>query len=366
MKAMAFTFTFLLFLAANIQAQNIQVTTYAEGVESPWGMVFLPDGQILVTEKAGHLRLISDKGEVSPPITVDLPIAVKGQGGLLDVALDPSFPDNQLIYLSFAKDDGRGQSKTAVAKGRFDGETLHQPKIIWQQAQSERGGYHFGSRLVFDRQGYLFVTTGDRNYQKESAQDLSTHFGKIIRIDTDGKPAPDNPFINQVGALPDIYSYGHRNVQGAYLHPKTGELWINEHGPKGGDEINRIEAGKNYGWPKITYGINYIGTKITDHTHLPGMEQPIHYWDPSIATCGLMIYSGKAFPEWKGHLFTGALKLMHLNRIALDHENKVAEEERLLLDQKSRIRAVVEGPDGHIYVATDSHNGKVVKVSPKS
>ncbi len=354
-------------------SHDIKVTTFAEGIQSPWGMKFLPDGRLLVTEKSGQLRLVSATGEVSKAIKVKLPIQDKGQGGLLDVTLDSDFENNAMIYLSYAKDEdkgpNKGQSRTAVAKGKLSDNKLTDLKTIWQQAQTEKGGYHFGSRLVFDSQGYLFITTGDRNYRKDDAQDLSTHFGKIVRIDTDGQPAPNNPFINQIdnntAALPDIYSYGHRNVQGAYLHPQTGELWINEHGPRGGDEINRIEAGKNYGWPKITFGINYSGTKITDHTALPGMEQPIHYWDPSIATSGMLIYSGDAFPNWKGNIFTGALKLMHLNRIALDENNKVVTEERLLLDQKSRIRAIEQGPDGHIYVATDSYKGKILKVSPK-
>ncbi len=352
--------------ASTHPSHDHKVSVYAEGIQSPWGMKFLPDGRLLVTEKSGQLRLVSRTGAVSRPIPVDLPIAYKGQGGMLDVALDPAFADNQLIYLSYAKDEGRGQSRTAVAKGRLTDSGLNDLTTIWQQAHSEKGNHHFGSRLVFDRQGQLFVTTGDRNHQKESAQDVTTHFGKIIRINTQGQPSAGNPFIKDSYALPDIYSYGHRNVQGAYLHPDTGELWINEHGPRGGDEINRIEAGKNYGWPKITYGINYIGTKISDHTHLPGMEQPIHYWDPSIATSGMLIYSGDAFPEWKGHIFTGALKLMHLNRIALNENNKVTEEERLLLDQRSRIRAVEQGPDGHIYVATDGAQGKILKISPQS
>lgn len=351
--------------ASTTSSHDHIVSVYAEGIQSPWGMKFLPNGRLLVTEKSGQLRLVDRTGAVSKPMLVNLPIAYKGQGGLLDVALDPAFEDNQMIYLSYAKDEGKGHSRTAVAKGRFSESGLTDLITIWEQKQTEKGAYHFGSRLVFDRQGYLFVTTGDRNYQKDSAQEVTTHFGKIVRIDTQGQPTPGSPFIQAAGALPDIYSYGHRNVQGAYLHPETGELWINEHGPRGGDEINRIEAGKNYGWPKITYGINYIGTKITDHTHLPGMEQPIHYWDPSIATSGMLIYSGDAFPKWKGHIFTGALKLKHLNRIALDDSLKVTDEERLLLDQKSRIRAIEQGPDGHIYVATDSAEGKILKISPE-
>jgi glucose/arabinose dehydrogenase len=366
MRLITPTLLFLL-LSLTVTADNhspVKVTTFAEGLQKPWGMTFLPDGRLLVTEKAGNLRIIEQSGQVSPPLKNMLPVKHAGQGGLLDVVLDPDFSNNQLIYFSYAKAADNDEARTAVGKARLDGDQLLDVTTIWQQKQTERGGYHFGSRLVFDRSGHLFVTTGDRNYAKDRVQDLSTHFGKIIRIDTNGKPAADNPFINTPGALPDIYSYGHRNAQGAFLHPQTGELWANEHGPRGGDEINRIAAGKNYGWPEITYGINYNGTPITDKTALPGMEQPVHYWDPSIATSGMLIYSGEAFPEWQGHIFTGALKLMHLNRIELDEDLKVVNEERLLLDQKERIRAIEQGPDGHIYVATDSDNGRILKISP--
>lgn len=344
-------------------SHEIKVSVYAEGIQSPWGMKFLPDGRLLVTEKGGSLRLIENNGAVSEPIAVDLEISTKGQGGLLDVVLDPDFSNNQMIYLSYAKSDQGGQARTAVAKAKLNEASLTDLQTIWQQAQSYKAGYHYGSRLVFDRTGHLFVTLGDRG-GRDNVQDMQNHFGKIVRIDTDGKPAKDNPFIGKEGVLPDIFSSGHRNVQGAVLHPQTGVLWANEHGPRGGDEINKVEAGKNYGWPVITYGINYIGTKITDKTHMPGMEQPIHYWDPSIATSGMLIYSGDLFPNWRGNVFTGALKLMHLNRIALDENNKVQAEERLLKDQKSRIRAIEQDSEGHIYVATDSYEGKILKISP--
>ena len=343
---------------------SIKVSTYAEGLQKPWGMTFLPDGRLLVTEKAGNLRIVNQQGEVSAPLNNMLPVKHAGQGGLLDVTLDPDFNDNQLIYFSYAKDAGNDQAKTAVGKARLNGDSLEDATTIWEQKDAVNGGYHFGSRLVFDRSGHLFVTTGDRHFGKDLVQNMDNHFGKIVRIDTTGQPAKDNPFIDQPGVLPDIYSSGHRNAQGAFLHPQTGELWANEHGPRGGDEINRVQPGKNYGWPTITYGINYNGTPITDKTALPGMEQPVHYWDPSIATSGMLIYTGDAFPEWQGNIFTGALKLMHLNRIELNDELKVVNEERLLLDQKERIRAIEQGPDGHIYVATDSDNGRILKISP--
>ena len=351
--------------ANNNNSADFKVTTYAEGLEKPWGMTFLPDGRLLVTEKQGNLRLVSTEGKVSDPLKGMLSVDTQGQGGLLDVALDPDFNDNAMIYFSYAKKQSDGLSRTAVGKAKLTAEGLQNTTQIWQQAQTKKAGYHYGSRLVFDRSGHLFVTLGDRNYGKDEVQDMQTHFGKVVRIDTNGQPAKDNPYINKEGVLPDIWSSGHRNIQGAYLHPETGELWGNEHGPKGGDEINLIKAGKNYGWPVITYGVNYNGTPITDKTSMPGMEQPVHYWDPSIATSGMLIYTGDAFPAWQGNIFTGALKLMHLNRIELDDEHKVVKEERLLKDQKERIRAIEQSPDGHIYVATDNDNGRILKISPK-
>jgi glucose/arabinose dehydrogenase len=342
---------------------NFEVSTFAEGLSQPWGMTFLPDGRLLVTEKKGHLRIISQNGLVSDPLTGMLKVNSNRQGGLLDVVLDPNFSNNKLIYFSYSRSTGSGKNHTAVAKAELVDNTLVNVENIWQQAQASKTTHHYGSRLVFDRTGHLFVTLGDRG-TKENVQDMTTHFGKVVRIDTDGKPAKDNPFLNLENVLPDIYSSGHRNIQGAVLHPETGELWANEHGPRGGDEINIIQAGKNYGWPVITYGINYNGTPITDKRKMEGMEQPIHYWDPSIATSGMLIYSGKAFPNWQGDIFSGALKLMHLNRIKLDKDNKVVAEERLLKDQQSRIRAIEQGPNGDIFVATDSVKGKILKISP--
>ncbi len=350
--------------AKSYPSHEISVSTYAEGIEKPWGMTFLPDGRLLVTEKAGNLRVVNTDGSVSAPLAGLMAVNDTGQGGLLDVVLDPDFANNQMIYFSYAKAEGSDQSRTAVGKAKLTDEGLEGTTEIWHQAQACRAGYHYGSRLVFDRTGHLFVTLGDRNCGKGDVQDMGTHYGKVVRIDTNGQPAADNPFIGQDGVLPDIWSSGHRNIQGAFLHPETGALWGNEHGPKGGDEINHIEAGKNYGWPVITYGINYNGTPITDKTKMPGMEQPIHYWDPSIATSGMLIYSGDAFPNWRGDIFTGALKLMHLNRIKLKDGSHVVSEERLLKDQKSRIRAIEQGPDGLIYVATDHPDGRILKISP--
>lgn len=341
----------------------IEVTTYAEDLNQPWGMTFLPDGRLLVTEKQGNLRIVAKDGKVSPPLTGLPEVDTNGQGGLLDVVLDPDFENNQMVYFSYAKSAAGGQARTAVGKGKLAGSELQNFKNIWQQAQTFKAGYHYGSRLVFDQTGHLFVTLGDRG-NRDNVQDLSNHFGKVVRIDTDGKPGAGNPYLDKPNVLPDIYSSGHRNIQGAFLHPKTGALWGNEHGPRGGDEINLIQAGKNYGWPTITYGINYSGTPITDKTAMEGMQQPLHYWDPSIATSGMLIYTGDAFPNWQGDVFTGALKLMHLNRVKFDDNNKVVTEERLLKDQNQRIRAIEQGPAGHIYVATDNPEGKILKISP--
>ena len=351
---------------ADKHSHEYTVSTYAEGLVHPWGLTFLPDGRLLVTEKEGHLRIIDKNGSISEPVNNLMPVKSSGQGGLLDVALDPDFAKNKTLYLSYSKPEDGERSRTAVAKAQLKGNGLENLTTIWQQAQAEKRGFHFGSRLVFDRDGYLFVTLGDRALRKEDAQNLKTHFGKIVRIDTNGAPAPGNPFLQNENALSDIWSYGHRNVQGAFLHPKTGQLWANEHGPRGGDEINKVEAGKNYGWPVITYGINYNGTPITDKTAMDGMEQPVHYWDPSIATSGMLIYTGKAFPNWQGDIFTGALALRHLNRITLDDDLKVKNEDRMLKDMNERIRAFTQGPDGHIYVLTDSPKAKVLKISPKS
>ncbi len=350
--------------ADNQSSHNIKVSTFAEGLEKPWGMTFLPDGRLLVTEKSGQLRIVNQDGSVSEPVKGVPEVNDSGQGGLLDVVLDPNYNDNSMIYFSYAKSEGGDQSRTAVGKAKFSENGLVDTQEIWHQAQACRAGYHYGSRLVFDRTGHLFVTLGDRNCGKDQVQDMSTHYGKVVRIDTNGQPAKGNPYLTKDGVLPDIWSSGHRNIQGAFLHPETGELWGNEHGPKGGDEINHIQAGNNYGWPVITFGINYNGTPITDKTAMPGMEQPVHYWDPSIATSGMLVYSGDAFPNWQGDIFTGALKLMHLNRVKLDDKQKVITEERLLKDQKERIRAIEQGPDGHIYVATDHVQGRILKISP--
>jgi glucose/arabinose dehydrogenase len=345
---------------------EIRVETIASGLQNPWGLTFLPDGRALVTERPGRLRIIGKDNKLSDPVAGVPEVAAVGQGGLLDVALSPDFAKDNLVFLSFAEPRGAAGSSTSVARGRLvekDGKaSLEDVKVIFRQEPARLGGFHFGSRLVFARDGNLFITTGERNL-KTPSQDLTNHIGKIIRVTPDGQVPPDNPFVKDKNARPEIWSWGHRNVQGAALHPETGKLWIIEHGARGGDEINVPEAGKNYGWPVISYGVDYSGAKIGEGTHKAGMEQPIHYWDPSIAPSGAMFYTGDAFPQWKGNLFTGGLALTLLSRLELNGE-RVAKEERLLEASGDRIRDVRQAPDGSIWLLTDARNGKVLRLTP--
>ncbi|MDX1606723.1 MAG: PQQ-dependent sugar dehydrogenase [Candidatus Competibacterales bacterium] len=347
------------------ELHRIRIVPLVDGLVHPWGMAFLPDGRMLVTERAGRLRLIGAGHELVERPVAGLPehIEAVGQGGLLDVALDPDYADNSLIYLSYA---GRGEGGlgTEVARGRFDPEALRleNVEILFRALPKSGGGRHFGGRLVFAPDGRLFLTLGDRG-QMQRAQDLGDHAGSLIRIEPDGGVPGDNPFRDRADARPEIYSYGHRNMQGAALHPDSGRLWTHEHGPRGGDEVNRIQAGANYGWPRVTHGIDYDGSIISEQTYLPGLEPPIHFWDPSIAPSGMTFYSGDAFPRWRGHLFAGALKYRLLVRLELDG-NRVVHEERLLEDRIGRIRAVNQGPDGHLYLLTDAADGHLLRLEP--
>jgi glucose/arabinose dehydrogenase len=342
---------------------GISLVTVASGLEHPWGMAFLPDGRLLVTERAGLLRIVSRDGKVGPPIAGVPPVDAKEQGGLLDVALDPDFATNRFVYLSYAepRSDGNG---TSVARGALDGGRLTGVQVIFRQRPSMDGGDHFGSRLVFARDGTLFVTLGERNAGRAQAQQLDSGLGKIVRIRPDGSIPPDNPFVGQDGALPEVWSYGHRNVQGAALHPVTGELWADEHGPKGGDELNRILPGRNYGWPVVSYGTEYSGAKISDSGTAPGIEPSVHHWVPSIATSGLLFYTGECFPEWRGDAFVGALAARQLIRLRLDGDRVVAEERLLEGIVKARVRDVEQGPDGCIYLLTDEDNGRLLRLEP--
>jgi glucose/arabinose dehydrogenase len=339
----------------------VQVETVARGLENPWALAFLPDGRILVTERPGRVRIVEPDGRVSKPLDGVPRVLARGQGGLLDVALDPRFAENRLVYLSYAEPGEGNTAGTAVARGRLAEGKLDDVQVIYRQQPKVEGGGHFGSRLVFGRDGTLFVTQGDRMGYRERAQDLSSGLGKIVRISADGSVPKDNPFVSRSGARPEIWSYGHRNVQSAALHPDTGQLWTVEHGARGGDELNHPEAGKNYGWPVITYGVDYSGAKIGEGAARPGMEQPVYYWDPVIAPSGMAFYTGDAFPDWKGSILIGSLTPGLLVRLTLKG-GAVAREERYLGDLRERIRDVQQGPDGLIYVVTDSRDGSVLRV----
>ena len=345
-------------------AQALKPVTVASGLQNPWSLAFLPDGRMLVTERPGRMRIVSADGRLGEPLQGLPKVEVGGQGGLLDVVLDPKFADNALVYWSFSEADPEGGSgnSTAVARGRLDGSALRDVRVIFRQSPKFTSRAHFGSRLVFARDGRLFVTLGDRFLRRDDAQTFDNDHGKIVRIESDGRIPPDNPFVGRAGARPEIWSYGHRNVQGAALHPVTGELWADEHGPQGGDELNVIEPGKNYGWPVITYGAEYgSGAKIGEGIAKTGMEQPLTYWVPSIATSGLAFLTSERYPGWKGSAFIGALAGQMLVRLELDGR-KVVHEDRLLKDFGERIRDVRQGPDGWLYLLTDSKNGRIVRL----
>jgi len=350
------------------------VVTVAEGLENPWALAFLPNGKMLITERPGRLRIRSADGKLSEPVA-GLPVVDgRGQGGLLDVALDPSFASNGLIYWSYAEPRDSGFNNTAVARGRLvDGAAprVENVQVIYHQRPSLKSTMHYGSRLVFSRDGKLFVTQGERSITegRMQAQRMDGLLGKIVRINPDGSIPKDNPFVGREGVPGEMWSLGHRNVQAAALNPTTGELWEVEHGTRGGDEINIVRKGKDYGWPTIAYGIEYAGGPITGNkTAEAGMEQPIYYWDPVIAPSGMAFYTGNLFPAWKGNLFIGGHGTSDLVRLELNGE-KVVGEERLLTDlqpKREKIRDVRQGPDGALYVVTDDKaNGRVLKLVPK-
>lgn len=345
----------------NSERERFRVTTITRELDHPWALAFLPDGRMLVTERDGDLRYVGKDGKPSAPIKGVPRVQASGQGGLLDVVLDKDFGANQTLYLSYAE-PGQGGAGTAVARARLAEGELQDVKVIFRQSPKVSGGLHFGSRIVQARDGKLFITMGER-YQRDRAQDLSVHLGKVVRINADGSVPQDNPFVGRQGALPEIWSYGHRNSQGAALNPATGAFWMHEHGAQGGDEINIPEAGKNYGWPVITHGIDYNGSPIGEGKAKAGMEQPRYFWVPSIAPSGMAFYTGDAFPNWKGNLFVGSLKFGRLVRLELDGM-KVTKEERLLSEIGARVRDVRQGPDGLIYVLTDEGNGRLLRLEP--
>ncbi|HEX9822290.1 MAG TPA: PQQ-dependent sugar dehydrogenase [Methylomirabilota bacterium] len=339
----------------------IRVVDAARGLEHPWGLAFLPGGGMLVTERPGRLRRVAGDGRLSEPLRGVPPVAAGGQGGLLDVALGPRFAQDRLVYLSFSE-PGPGGASTAVARGRLAERGLEGTEVVWRQQPKVNSTFHWGSRLVFRPDGTLFVTLGDRLSHRERAQDLTTTIGKIVRINPDGSVPPDNPFAGRDGVRPEIWSYGHRNVQAAALNGK-GELWTVEHGARGGDELNTPQPGRNYGWPVITYGVDYSGARIGVGTARPGMEQPVYYWDPVIAPSGAAFYTGDRFPAWRGDLFVGSLQPGRLVRLRLA-DDRVVLEERYVVEPGERIRDVRQGPDGLLYLLTDSPRGRVLRLEP--
>lgn len=349
------------------QRNVFAVSTVAKDIEHGWGFAFLPDNRLLVTERPGRMRIVGTDGKLSAPLQGLPPIAVLGQGGLLDVTLSPDFANDGLVYFSFAE-AGDGGVGTAVARGKLAPSSLQNVQVIWRQQPKVDGGNHFGSRIVFRGDGTLFITLGDRYSHREKVQDLGTTIGKIVRINADGSVPRDNPFVERPSdgraARPEIWSYGHRNAQAATLQPGTRELWTIEHGARGGDELNNPQAGRNYGWPVITYGVDYSGAKIGAGTAKSGMEQPVYYWDPVIAPSGAVFYTGQAFAGWQGDLFVGSMNPGGLVRLDLEN-GRVRQETRYLGELDERIRDVQQGPDGLLYVLTDSSRGRVLKLAPK-
>jgi glucose/arabinose dehydrogenase len=348
-----------------------QASDHVTGLEKPWGLAFLPDGGLLISEKPGRLRLFRG-GQLSAPVAGLPPVDARNQGGLLGLAVDPAYASNGLVYWAYAETAEGGKTNTAVARGRLLAPTGQPPRlenvqVIWRQKPAWDSVMHYGARLVFARDGTLYVTTGERSVMsgRMQAQDNGSAIGKIIRINADGSIPGDNPFIGRQGVLPDIYASGIRNSQAAALHPRTGELWEVEHGARGGDELNIVRKGRDYGWPTIAYGVEYNGSPIGQGiTQKPGLEQPIYYWDPVIAPSGMAFYEADAFPPWKGSLFVGGLGPKRVSRLTLDGE-KVTGEEWLFAELGERIRDVVVGPDGALYLATDNDKGRVIRIAPK-
>ncbi len=352
---------------APVASSPLRVEVLARGLEHPWALAFIDGGRMLVSERPGRLRLVQAGGEVGPPIAGVPAVDAVGQGGLLDVVADSDFAHTRIIYFCYAEPAaGGGGNSTALAAARLsaDGRRLEQVKVLFSQRPKVSSRAHFGCRIVEQGDGTLFLTLGERFSRMQDAQKLDNHLGKVVRVNKDGSVPPDNPFVGQGGALPEIWSYGHRNVQGATLGP-DGRLWTHEHGPQGGDEINRPEAGKNYGWPVITYGENYGGGKIgAGLTAQPGMEQPLHQWTPSIAPSGMaFLHSARYGKAWQGSLFVGSLKFHYLDRMEW-RDGKLVREERLLENLDQRIRDVREGPDGLLYVLTDESRGQLLRLQP--
>jgi glucose/arabinose dehydrogenase len=340
---------------------DILVETVARGLSHPWGAAFLPDGRMLVTERLGRLRILPRDGQLSPPLGGVPRVATQGQGGLLDVALDPGFAQNRLVYLTYAE-PREGGAATAAGRGRLNdaGTALETFSVIFRQQPAVSGGNHFGSRLAFTRDGKLFISTGDR-FKFDPAQDLSSHIGKLIRVNPDGSVPPDNPFVNRRDAKPEIWSYGHRNTQGLAIQPETGVLWEGEFGPQGGDEINVPEPGKNYGWPLVSWGRHYDGREIPNPPTRPDLADAVRHWTPAISFSGIAFYTGEAFAGWRGNLLLAGLASQALARLTIEGQ-RVSAEERIRIG--TRIRHVIPGPDGFVYLLTDEDDGRVLRLSP--
>lgn len=347
-----------------LEMQGLRAVTVARDLDRPWSLAFLPDGRMLVTERPGRMRIVTPDGEVGEPVSGVLPVFAEDEGGLLDIVLDPRFADNALIYWSFSEPaaDGRTGATTAVARGRLTANSLSEVEVIFRQAESLADGTHFGSRLLFTPEGHLLVSLGDRS-RRDDAQSLASLHGKIVRIDRDGRPVAGNPFAGTQGARPEIWSLGHRNVQGLAIHPETGELWATEHGPQGGDELNVIEPGHNYGWPVISYGCEYRDcATIGEGTEKAGLEQPATWWGPiSTAPSGMVFLTSDRYPDWKGQMFIGTLRGQAVVRIKLSG-HQVVEQQRIATGLVSRIRDVRQGPDGWLYALTDSSNGRIIRL----
>jgi glucose/arabinose dehydrogenase len=369
---------FIVFLAVSISVvvsaqtalkstlHDYRVVTVADGLVQPWSIAFLPGGDALITERPGRLRILRQGKLVAQPVEGVPKVFHSGQGGLLEVMPHPNFASNRLLYITYSKPGStEADSRTALIRGRFENDRLTDVKEIFDAVSKGRG--HYSGKIAFDKNGYLFLTLGDRqvppegNLEAHPAQDLTNHHGKVVRLHDDGRVPTDNPFVNRAGARPEIWTYGHRNVQGLAIHPETGDLWADEHGPQGGDELNRIEPGKNYGWPVIGFGVNYTtGLAIHKGTHRDGMEQPVKIWVPSIGISGMMFYTGDKFPQWRGNLFIGGMNGQQLSRLTLNGR-RVANEETLV-QQMGRIRDIRQGPDGFIYLVTDNREGAATPI----
>ncbi|MEM1116026.1 MAG: PQQ-dependent sugar dehydrogenase [Bacteroidota bacterium] len=348
--------------ASAAEAVGVTVEEVATGLDGPWGLAFLPDGRVLVTERTGQLRVVTLDGDVSAPLAGVPEVHVERQGGLLDVALDPAFEANRLVYLAFSRPGPRGTSATAVGRGRLGEGALEDVEILFTQEGYHGRGFHFGSRIVFGPEGHLFASTGDR-FLFGPAQDLSDHLGVIVRLNPDGSVPEDNPFVGQAGAQPEIWSYGHRNVQSLAFDPATGVLWEAEYGPKGGDELNRIEAGVNYGWPEVSWGDNYDNTPIPDPPTRPEFTDAVVQWTPVISPSGMAFYTGDVFPSWSGDLLISSLSQQGIVRVEIDGEAVTGQE---VIELGRRIRDLEEGPDGHVYVLTDGGSGALWRLSPEA